>query len=450
MQAEFDKLPPHDLPAERAALASLILTGDDRESFAKIRRILWRTAFYQPDHQVILDAIDGISVSGKPVDALLLRSELERRQLLADVGGVAYIAEILQSVPSSAHGIQYANIVALRAVEREAGKTAAGLSARLNQPIQGDDARALIIRAAERLQRIASIGRDVTIWSVGEAVSRFLERRKQGLISWIPTGIEILDAEYQGILRQGGYTLVAARPSMGKSTWVRDLLRRQASTGIRCGLIAVEETEDKIAGNYLSSESNVENSRIAYDYAKWATWEHEEVDRAAGIVSALPICATDTAFSVGDVMAAAEAMYSQHKCQVIAVDHIHLIAGSRAESREQQISEISGALKEFIKRKGIVGVVAAQLNRPEKTLCPPPPALTDLRGSGALEEHADAVLMLHREDYYYRGKSGYTPNGLCQVLIRKNRNGCVGDVVMKADLAHQRFEIEQEPIPAWA
>lgn len=443
-----EKLPPSDLPAERCAIASLMLTGDDREAFAKARRMLWRGAFYQPDNQVILDALDELYASGKPFDATTVRSELARSGMLEQIGGVAYLAELLHGMPSAAHAMHYAKIVSMRAMEREAIRVSNQLSERLMCPIKGDDAREFIQKTIERLQKIVGIGRDIPIWKIGDAIDAFIESRRSGKLTWIETGVNILDREYQGVLRDGGYTLIAARPSMGKSTFIRDLIRRRATTGIKCGLVAVEENQDKIIGNYLSAESNVENSRVAYEYERWAVWEREDIDLAIDRVRPLPICVTDTAFSLADIMAAAEEMVAKFKCRIIAIDHIHLVGGARAENREQQISEISGAFKEFFKRRNVVGIVAAQLNRPEKGICPPPPSLTDLRASGSLEEHADSVLMLHREDYYYRGRDNYDPNGLCQVLIRKNRNGCVGDVVMRADLAHQRFEEEQAEIPS--
>lgn len=436
---ELDRLPRMDLNAEMSVLGAMALCGDDRATFRATRRLLWPLAFYDIDHQLIFRVLCEADDAGKPIDTLLLRSELERRKDLETIGGTVALARIIDSVPSPAHGPHYAAIVAGHARAREAIAAVNAMTVALMEPSRlAPDVNETIGIAANRLASICATGQEMKAWTISEAVDRFMNNRQNGqCVTAQQVGIEDLDRDYLGMFRFGGYTLVAARPSMGKSTLIRWMLTKLAISGTTCGLIAIEENETKIAGNVLSHISEIENDHIAY--GKWTAPQQQTIRTAAGSLASAPLYCVDTAFSLSDVLSAAEMMIGQHGCKVVAVDHLHLIDGVRAETRQEEISKISGALKNLWKRRNVVGIVAAQLNRPEKGQCPPPPQLTDLRGSGALEEHADAVLMLHRKDYYFRGSENYTPDGLAQLLIRKNRNGAVGEVVMKAQLQFQRF-----------
>jgi replicative DNA helicase len=438
MIAAAENTVPQDTAAEQCAIASMMLCGDEKVLFNKIRRQLWPRAFYQSDNATLFRVLCRMADADKPIDSTTLRAELRAGGLLNDIGGTAYIATLLQSIPSASNGPQYARIVSDRARERAAIQAAEALRDRLMQP--GGNALEAIQKAAGDLWKIATANRDVKVWKLGEAVDRFVEMRINGERKIaLDTGVDCIDREYRGVLTMGGYTLIAARPSMGKSTLTRWLLTRLAKAGTPVGLIAVEENEDKIAGNVLSAETMIENSTLAY-----GSWQHinlASVGEAVQKISPIPFFGVDSAFTLNDILASAELLVVQHGCRVIALDHIHLVDHAKgAENREQQISEISNALKGLFKRLGVAGIVAAQLNRPAKESSPPPPHLTDLRGSGALEEHADAVLMIHRQDYYYRGRENYQPDGMAQIFIRKNRNGCVGEVALRADLSHQRFE----------
>lgn len=446
-----DQLPPHDIDAERCALASMMLcTEDNRVLFRRIRRQLWPGAFFQGDHATIFRALCRMDDANVPVDSVTLRAHLKERGLLEEIGGVRYIADILNSVPQPTSGLHYASIVSKYARKRDAIAVADELKRALLDPNAAVDGQDVIQAAVNRLWQAATAGRDLQIWRLGEALARFVEARKDGKPDIaLDTGIAELDRDYRGILTFGGYTLIAARPSMGKSTIIRWILTRFAQAGTPVGLIAIEEKEDKIADNILSSQTAIENNHLAYGYRKWTNHDYASIGSAIVDLDPIPFHGIDTALTLPDVLTAAEMLATQYGCKIIAIDHVHLIdhSRSRAENRTQQLSEISGALKALFKRLGVVGIVAAQLNRPSKETVPPPPHLTDLRDSGSLEEHADAVLMLHRKDYYMRGRDNYSPDGLAQVFIRKNRNGCVGGVILKADLEHQRFEESGPDLP---
>jgi len=436
----FEQLPPHDFEAEKCAIASMMLSGDDRLAFAKIRRLVWGDAFYSADHQIIYRVACDLADAGSPIDATLIRAELSKRGLLSECGGTAYLANILNAVPSAVHGPQYATVVADRAREREGIRVANKLAQRLMQPIGDGGAQEIIQRAITALWKISTSGKQLSIRKLEDVLHDFIEAREGGNAITMPTGYPSLDDNFAGILTRGGYTAVCARPSMGKSTFVRDLLGRRAATGEKVGLIAVEENENKIAGNYVSAQSGIENSKIAY--GNWGENEWREVTGAVSRMAAWPLFLTDSAFSLVDIQTAMELLVTQHGCTTIAIDHIHLISNPSDgnDSAERKLNEISQCIKETIKRLKVCGIVAAQLSRPPKTVkYPDPPRMDDVRQSGGIEEHADAMLMLHREDYYRRHDPSWNANGLCQVVIAKNRNGPVGDAVLKAELQYQRF-----------
>jgi replicative DNA helicase len=437
IQRISDPEPPMDTAAEMCALASMMVC-EDRVIFRQIRATLKPSHFTDIENASVYRTICAMDDDGIPIDSIAIHAELKRHGKLEEIGGQAYIARLLNAVPSWHHGAHYARIVAGLARDREAQKVSRDLEAALYQ--HAEPSSDLIQDAIGKLWALSTQGKELKAWSIGEAVERFVSDRLTGKRSVaLDSGIGELDADYRGIFTFGGYTLVAARPSMGKSTFIRWLTLNLALAGTPCGLIAVEENEDKIAGNTLSSIANVENSHVAY-----GQWSRAQADAMLDAVASLKdtkLHGFDTAFSLGDVLAAAEMLIMQHGCKVVAVDHIHLITSPSRDNRNNQVNEISAALKNLFKRHGVVGIVAAQLNRPaDKGVCPPPPRLTDLRDCGGLEEHADAALMLHRRDYYYRGQQNYIPDGLAELFVRKNRNGSVGQIVLAAELMYQRFK----------
>lgn len=440
---DYETVPPSNVPAEQCLIASMML---DKSVIPAVKRLVDRESFYQPDHQPIFDVLVRLHDQGQPVDSIIVSAELERRNLLAEVGGRAYIGEILAMVPSAAHAEQYATTVR----DLHQFRQIIGLSTALNLQCYApkpEDASGLIETAIEKLWKIAVKGRPVEIIKLSDAADAFIESRASGAsASAVDSGFTAIDEDFAGIYSRGGYTLVAGRPSMGKSTFIRDQLTRWARASESVGLISIEETLPKIAGNALAARTGLENSYVAS--GRLADADVEKLKDAANELRDYAFYVIDSASSIGDVIMSMEILATQYGCTHIAIDHVHLIdSPEHAENRNQQLGEISKRIKNTIKRLSIVGVVAAQLSRPPKLSVPPPPVLSDLRDSGSLDEHADAVLMLHRQDYYRRDEDGYSPDGLCDVLIRKNRNGCVGAVSLHADLSHQRFIETQPAIP---
>lgn len=424
---------PHDADAEAAAVGSFAMA--DEVTQRRIRLRLAPSDFYVPAHGLVYAAACTLLDAGRPLDAVTLGAALRESGRLPEVGGIGGLVELLGTVPNPMHGEHYADKVFAYSQRRQAIRAMRAAAARLEGDVTEAEVAAVIRGGASSLVGIANRHGNVSVWSLEEAVHGWLDRREQGHQPALETGIGALDA-YVGVFRFGGYTLVGGRPSQGKSTLVRWLLGEWARAGTPVGIVALEEDRDKIAGNYLSAETGIENDHLAYH--KLGTAETGAVLRAIPKLAAMKWHGCDTAFTLSEVSAAVETLAVEKGCRVIAVDHIHLVQHEgRAESRNVALTEMSGALKRLARLHNVVLVVAAQLSRPPKQQgIPDPPKLTDLRESGSLEQDADAVLMVHREDYY---RPRETPTHAVEIGIEKNRNGKRGVAVLREELMYQRF-----------
>lgn len=429
---------PHSDDAESALIGSFAMSDHGTQS--KLRIKVKGDDFYQPYHRLVWETACVLLDTGRALDAVTLYEALKDTGRASEIGGLAGMAQILQSVPSAHNGEHYADRVVELSQRRAAISSTRRTLSRLEQQNTAGEVNDAIRAGAADLMAIHGRRVDLRIWKLEEALHEWMDERETGRNPAQLTGIPDLD-DFTGILSYGGYTIVGGRPSQGKSTFIRWLLAELAAQGTPVGLVAVEENKHKIAGNYISAKTSLENDHVAYHHLTTPEWK--QIAAGVGEMSSLPFYGCDTAFDLSAVCAAAEAMVIQYGCKVIAVDHIHLMKHSKSRegksswSRNDQITEMSSTLKELGRRYGVVLIVAAQLSRPdERKGVPNPPALTDLRESGSLEQDADAVLMVHREDYYRRNEA---PTGECRIGIEKNRNGKIGFVTLKAELKYQRF-----------
>lgn len=431
---EFSDSGPFDLDVEQCFLGSLLLR-EDEAGRRRLRASLSRDDFYLPQHATIFDGACVLIDGDKPVDGTALRAVLKQKGFLEEIGGESYIGQILCKVPSHLHGEHYAAILEELSLRRQGVSVGQALAARLMRPAMEETATAVIATAIKRASEIQQRRSRTEVFSLGDIVAEFLSAKDDKEPAALLTGIPSLD-EFCGLFGFGKYTIIGGRPSMGKSSAVRWLLGVWAKAGARVGLVAVEEDRRKIAGNYLSDVSGIENHIIAYhDFTPGIAAMATD---AACQLAGYHWFGVDTAFSLSEVSAAVERLVVEKQCRIVAVDHIHLIRSDhRSENKEREISDISAKLKELGKRHGIVLIAAAQLSRPaDKVRIPPAPTLTDLRQSGGIEEHADAVLFLHREDYYRRNEA---PDHCCEFIIAKNRNARVGSTNLCEELKFQRF-----------
>lgn len=441
----IERLPPHDLAAEACAVGSLLLAGNDAALVRAIRQAARPEDFYLADHGAVFAAALAVADAGKPVDGILVRERLIAAGQWEEVGGVDFLHRMLDQVPDATHGPHYAAIVAERAKRRQAIAAARRLTQRLFERLDPSEADQEIQIALRSFGELSRAGREVTIWTVGDAAAEAYERASDRTK---PANIEIgvgdVD-EFGGLLVPGAYVIVGGRPSMGKSTLVRWMLYRASRRGVASGLVAIEENKAKVGQNYLSVESGIENDRIARPQSIGME-EWNELAGATSRLAGVPIQCCDDAFELRDVISAYEQM-AERGCKIIAIDHIHLLTlsgSARRENRNAELTEISRQLKRVIKRTNTVGIVVAQLSRPEqKRGNPGPPTMRDLRDCGSLEQDADAIALIHRPAYYAErdqfGRVQSDDPDRCEVHVVKVRNGPSGLIVLREDLRCQRF-----------
>ena len=444
---QFDRMPPHDLGAERSLLGSLMLSEDDPVLYAKVGGIIGRDDFFQADHQIVYDALVDLRRRRRPIDGVLLCAYLRERGLLDEIGGLGTIGQILNTVPTSAHGEYYARAVHAAAVAR-------GLISLGNRAIRdgyaaghAEDLSAALSRLAADAAALSVSGKVQAVHRIGDVVAEVAAagRRQDNASRLLPTGLDAIDRVIGG-LPVGGHTLVAGKPGMGKSLLLKQFALNLSASGVPVGIISVEETRQKIAENALANRAGVVNGRIAHGTASAEEWDR--VDEAAAALADAPYHIVDSASTLSDILAMAELLVHQHRCRVVMVDHLHIIDGQpgRNENREREVSNISAGLKFAWKRLAVAGVCAAQLNRGSGR---DRPTLTSLRDSGSLEADGDVVLLVHREDYYRKQDGAVADlDGLAEVIVAKNKSGAAGVVVVRMDEARQRVEDRPEEVNA--
>lgn len=442
LSEQIENLPPHDLEAERCVIASMML---DREVIPMVRATVGTDSWFQTDHEIIAGVLFDMQAEGKSVDAVILRAELKRRGLFEEVGGALYLGQILDSVPSTAHVEHYAGIVKecamwreLIAIGNDAIRIAHGNSrGRFTEPA----AEALAALSARAI-KAASGGKLSEVHDLQTVALEVVEKLEAsasgtGPGQFFKTGLYELDDMVGGLLI-GGTTIIAGKPGMGKSAAIKQVLENIARGGIAAGLITIEENRYKVAGNRLSSASGVSNNRIRHAKASAA-----ELVRVRDSVSSLPpsFFIIDVARKTTEIVAAAHLLVAKHRCRVIAIDHLHLVDGDRqrGESREGEVSRISGTLKVLWRELGVAGVEACQLNRASGT---ERPTIANLRDSGTLEADGDVILLLHREDYYRKkdwkpGDPAPALDDVLEIIVGKNKDGAEGTIKTHFDESTQ-------------
>lgn len=396
---QFDRLPPQDLNAEQCTIGALILAGNDQATFAEVRTIISADDFYRSDHATLFQAIEHLRRTGKPVDAVTLRDELIRAKEWDNIGGVAYIGELLNSVPSAAHAMHYAKIVRDKSIGRTIIAIAGRTLSEAFAPTGIDfEYRNLLAKASSEFAIAAARGSGLRIRRLAEIEADCFEALTDGRNPpMMETGLASLD-DCIGGMPIGGFTQIWARPSVGKSAFARAIAMNLARGGTPIGVITLEETEEKIANNIVSNEANIESWRLmkrqvnAEDRAKYLA--------AANAHFNWPLFIAPEPIKLSEVESAATLLVARHGCRALIVDHVHLIDGEpgKNDNRTNEVTKISGSLKQIGRRNGIAMIACCQLKRNTSGGMEHPPTLDSVRDSGALEQDGDLIIGLHRED----------------------------------------------------
>ncbi len=441
---EFDRLPPHDTEAEKCAIASLLLCVDGG-SFGAIAAIANRDDYYSTDHQIYYEVMCAMNRAGKPIDVTLVRAELMRREVWEEVGGAAYMGDLMNTVPSTAHGIHYASIVKEKSLLRRCITAANDVLRAAYHPSKDDRGIEIAAAGVKALSTIAANGQNNRAYKLSEAIEEVVSKIEAGDVPRIKTGIRELDA-CTGGLPIGKFTLIGARPAMGKSLVIKQVLRNMAAMGIPVGLITIEESRLKVAENCLSALSGIENNKIAYHTLCKEEWD--EIGPAMVAADKLPFYIADFPVRLMEVDTAIASLVAEHGCKVIAIDYIQLIDGNDP-NENREITLVSRTIKAAFKRFGVAGLVAAQLNRGNEQGETRWPVLKDLRGSGSLEQDGDLIILLHSEDYYRQQKGDPIRDGKLMMLVRKNKDGATADVPVYLSKRTQEIRDWNEPHPSF-
>ncbi|MBW3540947.1 MAG: replicative DNA helicase [Planctomycetes bacterium] len=459
----FDKLPPQNLDAERSVLGSMLLSQDAIDEAADL---LEARHFYSDSHQRVCSAIYRLYENGSGgIDAVTVAEELERHADLAEIGGPAYLAQLLEAPPLTAHARYYANIVREKFVLRTLREACTQILRDISD--EPDDAADLLAHAEQRIFSILEQQGDNERMEIREilmaAFDGITSRSKESL-SGLATGFCDLDAITTG-LHPSQLVILAARPSIGKTAFVCNIVLAVAQNAqkrfLEAGgakarapregvlLFSLEQSSLELAERLLCIKARVDGHRL-----RRGELEDDERDRllaASSTVSELPLFIDDTpGRSMAQISAIARRTKRRHGLGLIVLDYLQLIEPEdRKAPREQQVAQIARRLKFLAKEIAVPVVALAQLNRGVDLRTDKRPKLADLRESGAIEQDADLVMFLHREDAY-----DPTPEnqGLAELIVAKHRNGPTGLVPLTWIKESMRFENRSrldEPEGGW-
>ncbi|HZZ44137.1 MAG TPA: replicative DNA helicase [Tepidisphaeraceae bacterium] len=430
---QFDRLPPHSIEAEQCLLASMML---DKEIVGQSVQIVDRDAFYQADHQILFDIIVKLYEANRPTDTVIVREELLKRQLLDEIGGTAYLGQILSSVPSAAHGVHYANIVREKAMLRQL--IAASNDILRNAYAPHETADLVLDKAEKSIFEIAEkkiSGSMTPLETVLHEVFESIENRGQ---RGLETGFLELDEMTNG-LQRGEMIIVAARPSMGKTALAMNIIEGVACDGGHaCGVFSLEMSKQQLAQRMLCSRGGIDAHKLRKGALSSA--EFQKLAVTVGELAKAPIWVDDAAgLTILEFRAKARRLKLQHDVKLIMIDYLQLMDNPNAESRQQAIGEISRGVKAIARELMIPIIALSQLNRGTEGRDGHRPRMSDLRESGSIEQDADVVALLHREDYYKMSEPDFVPDNIAEIILAKQRNGPTGTIKLTFDNKSTRF-----------
>lgn len=422
---ELNKIPPHDLEAEQAVIGSMLT---DKEAVIAAVETLKQEDFYREDNKVIYEAILNLYNRAEPIDIITLKSELASMGKLEAVGGLEYLAELPERVPTTANVDKYIKIVEEKSTLRSLIRTANELIKLGYDPTQEVDD---IMDSAEKrifdvMQKKNQKGytpiKDILVDSIAQLEE--LYNRKQH-ITGVPTGFRDLDYKLAG-LHNSELILIAARPAMGKSAFALNIAANAAiRSNVPVVIFSLEMAKEQMGNRILASEAMVDSSKLQTGKLDEQDWG--KLAEATGQLAEAPIYIDDTpGISIMEIRAKCRKLKMEKNIGLIIIDYLQLITptGRKGGSREQEIAEISRSLKILAKEINVPVVALSQLSRAVEQRPDHKPMLSDLRESGSIEQDADIVMFLHREEYY--NPETVEKKNITDVIVAKNRSGSIG------------------------
>jgi len=431
---------PHNLEAEEAVLGSLLI---DPDAIFRVAPFLSPEDFYREKNGWIYRAILDLHERREPADFVTLCDELERRGQLEEVGGAAYITSLINAVPTAINVEYYAHIVERTALRRRLLKAAGEIASLAYE--EAEDIEEVIDRAEQTLFSVSErrVARELV--PIKQVLREYYDRidylyQHRGELIGVPTGFTKLD-KLLGGLQRSDLVIIAARPGVGKTSLVLSIAQNAARKyGQRVALFSLEMSAEQVVQRMVSAETGIDSHRLRLGDLRDEEWPR--FVQATGVLSEAPIFIDDTpAISALQLRTKARRLHAEHGLDLIIVDYLQLMRGDyRAENRVQEISYLSRALKSLARELNIPVIACSQLSRAVEQRQDKRPILSDLRESGALEQDADVVIFIYRDEIY--NPDTEYPN-IAEVIVAKHRNGPTGRVPLffKKELA-QFLEVE--------
>ena len=418
---------PHSVEAEQSVIGSMLM---DREAIIAASEIITADDFYQHQYGVMFEAMVELFNENRPVDLITLQNRLKEKDVPPEVSSLDFVRDIITTVPTSANVKSYANIVREKAVLRRLIKVNEDIA---NTCYAGKEPLETILATTEKtvfdLLQSRNSGDFVPIRQVAMNVLEKIEEasKNQGTVTGIPTGFIDLDYKTSG-LQPCDFILIAARPSMGKTAFVLNLVDHIAvKKGLPCMVFSLEMSKEQLVNRMLAMESNVDSQKLRTGTLSDSDWD--AVVEGIGVIGNSKLIIDDTpGISIMELRSRCRKMKLEYGLNVVIIDYLQLMSGSGkggGDNRQQEISEISRSLKALARELSAPVIALSQLSRACETRQDHRPMLSDLRESGAIEQDADVVMFLYRDDYY--NKDTDMPN-IAEVIIAKQRNGPIGTV----------------------
>jgi len=433
----FDRTPPQDIPAEQSVLGGMLISKD---AIADVVEELRGGDFYRPVHETIYEAILDLYGRGEPADAITVVGELTKRGELTRIGGAPYIHDLIAMVPTAANAGYYARLVRERAILRRLVEAGTRI-VQLGYAAEGGDVDQLVNNAQAEVYAVTESRTSEDYVALSEIIDPTFDEieaagnRVDGMAG-VPTGFHELDRLTNG-LHPGQMIVIAARPAIGKSTLGIDIVRSAAIHHNKAAVVfSLEMSRSEIAMRLLSAEASVRLQDLRTGKVDQPGWQ--KLAQVQSEVTNAPLFIDDSPnMSLMEIRAKCRRLKQRHDLQLVVIDYLQLMSsGKRVESRQQEVSEFSRALKLLAKELEVPVIAISQLNRGPEQRTDKKPQMSDLRESGSIEQDADMVILLHREDAYERE---HPRAGEADLIVAKHRNGPTATVTVAFQGGYSRF-----------
>ena len=424
-EAIIKRILPHSIEAEQSVIGSMMI---DKDAIMAASELITGEDFYNKQYGIVFETMVELHDNGKPVDLITLQDKLKEKDVPSEVSSLEFIRDIITAVPTSANIRHYANIVAEKSILRK--------MIRLNEEIEnlcysGKESMEFILEDAEKrifdLVQKRNSGEFVPIRQVVMNALKKIEAASKttGRVTGIATGFYDLDFKTSG-MQPADLVLIAARPSMGKTAFVLNIAQHVAfRLNETVAIFSLEMSKEQLVNRMFSLESNVDAQNLRNGTLSDMEWE--KLIESAGVIGKSNLIIDDTAgISISEMRSKCRKFKLEHNLKMIIIDYLQLMSGSgRSESRQQEISEISRSLKSLARELNVPVLALSQLSRAVEQRPDKRPMMSDLRESGAIEQDADVIMFIYRDDYYNKDSE---KKGISEIIIGKQRNGPIGTV----------------------